>query len=180
MEPDKSIEEQLLKKCVLQGDDDAWRVFYDRHFDELYRYVRARTADGARAEDVVQEVWLTAIRRMATFEADKAPFGAWLTGIAEKTLANHRRRWWRRDTTELSVTVDRPTAGNRAIEARDMVAVIMSALPERYRDVLAAKYREQRSVAEIALRWDESEKTIESLLTRARKAFRSEYEKHEA
>jgi RNA polymerase sigma-70 factor (ECF subfamily) len=49
------------------------------------------------------------------------------------------------------------------------------ALPDHYESVLRAKYLDGRSVAEIALQRGESEKAVESLLTRARAAFREAY-----
>ncbi|MHC4342708.1 MAG: RNA polymerase sigma factor [Planctomycetota bacterium] len=57
----------------------------------------------------------------------------------------------------------------------EQIAVAMAALSNRYRAVLRAKYEQQLSVAEIAARWRESTKAIESLLTRARAAFRTVY-----
>jgi RNA polymerase sigma-70 factor (ECF subfamily) len=50
-------------------------------------------------------------------------------------------------------------------------------LPGRYEAVLRAKYLDQQSVAQIAESWRETPKAIESLLTRAREAFRAAYEK---
>ena len=48
----------------------------------------------------------------------------------------------------------------------------MTELPERYQAVLQAKYLDQRPVAEIATAWGQSVKSVESLLSRARAAFR--------
>jgi RNA polymerase sigma-70 factor (ECF subfamily) len=62
--------------------------------------------------------------------------------------------------------------GNGSAEC---VSVTLSALPEHYRDVICAKYRDGMSVIEIASVRGQHPKAIESLLTRAREAFRREY-----
>jgi RNA polymerase sigma-70 factor (ECF subfamily) len=48
-------------------------------------------------------------------------------------------------------------------------------LPPHYEEVLRCKYLDGQSVADIALAWNESPKAVESLLTRARHAFREAY-----
>jgi len=55
----------------------------------------------------------------------------------------------------------------------------VASLPEHYEAVLRAKYLDGQSVAAIAAERDESPKAVESLLTRARQAFRDVYQKSE-
>ena len=62
-----------------------------------------------------------------------------------------------------------------ARERADRIARALAGLNERYEAVLKAKYLEQHSVADIAAAWNESPKAIESLLTRARQAFKEAY-----
>ena len=61
----------------------------------------------------------------------------------------------------------------------EQIAQALSRLPERYEAALRAKYLDQQSVAEMVAAWSESPKAIESLLTRAREAFRQEYQRLE-
>jgi RNA polymerase sigma-70 factor (ECF subfamily) len=56
------------------------------------------------------------------------------------------------------------------------IAETLAGLPERYEAVLRAKYLDELSVAQIADNWKETPKAIESLLTRARMAFRDAYQ----
>jgi RNA polymerase sigma factor (sigma-70 family) len=60
-------------------------------------------------------------------------------------------------------------------ETREMVNATMSQLPQHYREALEAKYVSRTSVREIAAARSASEKSIESLLTRARHAFRETF-----
>jgi RNA polymerase sigma-70 factor, ECF subfamily len=64
-------------------------------------------------------------------------------------------------------------------ETSARIARALAALPEHYEAVLRAKYLEQQSVADIAAERRESEKAVESLLTRARQAFRDVYSQEE-
>ena len=57
-------------------------------------------------------------------------------------------------------------------ETRELVNTTMSQLPPHYREALEAKYLTGRSVRDMAAVWSISEKAVESLLTRARQAFR--------
>ena len=56
-----------------------------------------------------------------------------------------------------------------------MVNATMSQLPQHYREAVEAKYVLRRSVREIASERSTSEKAVESLLTRARQAFRETF-----
>ncbi len=94
MDPlDRVQREELLRGAVLAGNENAWRTWYDETFDELYRYVRWRCG-GRRdwADEIVQETWLTAVRRMRRFDPRKGSFLAWLRGIAANLLRNELRR----------------------------------------------------------------------------------------
>ena len=57
-------------------------------------------------------------------------------------------------------------------ETRHMVNATMSQLPPHYREALEAKYVSGRSVRTLATTYDTTEKAVESLLSRAREAFR--------
>ena len=61
----------------------------------------------------------------------------------------------------------------------EQIALALSQLPERYEAALRAKYLDRQSVAQMAEAWQETPKAIESLLTRAREAFREKYQRLE-
>ncbi len=169
---DRVWRERGLRSAVLAGDERAWQSWYDESFAGLYRYVCWRCA-GLRdvADEVVQETWLTAVRRIAKFDPDQASFAAWLRGIAANLIRNHLRTLRRAAPT---VPLDGSEAAACGSEHADKerIAEALAALSERHEAVLRAKYLEQRSVAGIAADWGETEKAVESLLSRAREAFR--------
>lgn len=66
------------------------RVLYERHFDDLFRYVGARVGRQA-AEDVVAETFVIAFTRRAAFDPSRACALPWLTGIATNLVRSRRR-----------------------------------------------------------------------------------------
>jgi RNA polymerase sigma-70 factor (ECF subfamily) len=170
--------EEALRARVLAGDAAAWRVLYDLAYAELWAYVVWRSA-GMRdlAEDVAQETWLIAVRRIGDFEPTRASFVSWLRGIAAKVLANQLRSRWRRPEQPLLDSAEPAHDENGRRDEAELIARALTELPERYEVALRAKYLDRLSVAEIAEDWGETAKAIESLLTRARQAFRAAYER---
>ena len=177
--------ERVLRAAVLAGDSEAWRALYEEAFDGLDRYVQWRCR-GLRslAEEIVQETWLTAVRHIKRFDPDQGSFSGWLRGIAAKHLANA----FRNRSVRLAC-VSRNGVGQEHDcmaksdspheENAERVALALASLPEHYEAILRAKYLDGLSVAEIANERQETPKTIESLLTRARQAFRGIYEQQE-
>src|SRR5262245_10092241 len=169
--------EQTLRSGVLAGNEAAWRSLYDGAYEALWSYVVWRSA-GLRdlAEEVTQETWLVAVRRIRDFEPRQAPFIAWLRGIAANVMRNHLRVNARRPRETL--TGNEPAhVDDEKREQAEVISRTLADLPEHYEAVLRAKYLDLLSVDEIAAEWDQSPKAIESLLTRAREAFRVAYEK---
>jgi RNA polymerase sigma-70 factor (ECF subfamily) len=174
--------EDVLHRAVLGGDELAWRMLYESAFDGLYRYVHWRTG-GLRdsTDEVVQETWLTAVRRIRTFDPHRGGFLHWVRGIAANVLRNHQRKERLRtgppETGSFATFID--TSVSQQAEQREKshrIAATLAALPEHYEQVLLAKYVDGQTVAQIAAFRGDSEKAVESLLTRAREAFRKAYD----
>jgi RNA polymerase sigma-70 factor, ECF subfamily len=180
---DRVEREQLLRGAVLAGDERAWQTWYNETFDDLYNYARWRCG-GRRdwADEIVQETWLTAVRRVRRFDPQQGPFPAWLRGIAANVVRNHLRQQRRQPKTQQPAdgqmgTDGRSESRQRDVERQQQIAVALDALSEREEAVLRAKYLDGLSVAQIAADRGETPKAIESLLTRARQAFRDVYGK---
>src|SRR5262245_15809530 len=164
---DRVWREHGLRSAVLAGDERAWRTWYDECFDGLHAYVLWRCA-GLRdlADEIVQETWLTAVRRVRGFDPARGSFADWLRGIAANHLRNHFRKQDRRATRFPAAVMMTAASAGEDLEQREASARIahaLSRLPERYEAALRAKYLDEQSVAEIAAAWSETQKAIESL-----------------
>jgi RNA polymerase sigma-70 factor (ECF subfamily) len=174
--------EANLRRRVLAGDDSAWEELYAESFEAVWVAVSRRVGpDRHRIEDVVGETWLVAVRRIASFDPAAGSFLGWLHGIADLVHRNARRSWARREGRSrqpLAAAEALPVAGGgraAAEEARELVEASFASIPERYREVLREKYLDELPVEEIARRRESTPKAVESLLSRARGAFRESY-----
>jgi len=181
-------DDRALVGRMLDGDEAAFTRFFDGQFPRLYRFALTRLdGDEAATEEVVQAALCRAIAGLAGYRGEAALF-TWLCTICRRGIAEHRERRGRRlDDVPLREEIpevraaleslaalggsDPETAARRREIARQ-VQVILDALPGAYGDALEWKYLEGRSVREIAARLDLSVKAAESMLTRAREAFR--------
>jgi RNA polymerase sigma-70 factor (ECF subfamily) len=75
---------------ALAGDRDAFRVLVDRHSRSIFRLAYRMTANEHDAEEVVQETFLRAYRRLSKFEA-RSNFGTWLYRIGINCSLDFRR-----------------------------------------------------------------------------------------
>jgi RNA polymerase sigma-70 factor, ECF subfamily len=174
-------DERVLRRAVLAGDDAAWRALYDESFERLRVFVLWRSGGlHELADDVIQDTWLIAVRRIRRFDPNQGSFLGWLRGIAINVLRNQLRARRKRRTAPLrdEFAVAAPPTADR--DRAERLADALLDLSERYESVLRAKYLEGQSVADIAATWKETPKAIESLLTRARNALREAYKRRES
>src|SRR5262249_4365690 len=175
--------ERGLRDAVLAGDEQAWCALYAASFDGLRSYAHWRCAGlSDLADEVVQETWLVAVRRIRSFVPDRGSFVGWLRGIAPNVVRNQWRREAHRNgglPQSKNGAVEPADFGLQRREEAERVARALAELPENYEAVLRAKYLDGQSVADIAAEVVESPKAVESLLSRARQAFREVYERKE-
>jgi RNA polymerase sigma-70 factor (ECF subfamily) len=178
--PERALRDRALRQAVLAGDERAWQTWYDENYTDLYAYALWRCGGlRDRADEVVQETWLTTVRRLRRYDPAAGTFAAWLRGIAANHLRNLLRRDRRRPPPQPGAAAAPADAELQRREQAERVARALTELPERYEAVLRAKYLEGRAVADIAAAQGETFKAVESLLTRARQAFRAAYEQPE-
>jgi RNA polymerase sigma-70 factor, ECF subfamily len=174
-------------------DRHAWHALYEAHADSVYRYALYRVrGDRALAEDVTQETFTRAIESIETFRGDASGLLKWLRGIAKRVMARRARSLVPVAARPLSLdtlvgdnqgeqpawTTDPERQSDAAMmheEEQQLTGAALTALPERWEEVLRMKYCEGLRVMEIVQRLDSTPKAVESLLSRARAAFRATY-----
>ena len=175
---DRILLEAGLRRAVLAGNPSAWRHLFERSYPALDAHVRYRTGgDRILADEIIQETWMVAVKRLKDFDPRRAAFGTWLRGIAANLLRAHARK---EPTGEAvgPLDVERQSVQARTgSESTVRIRAALLRLPERYREVLRAKYMEQLSTTEIAATLDLTPKAVESLLSRARNAFKRIFSK---
>lgn len=183
------LDDRELAKQMTQGRDPAFREFFDRYFPRVYRFC-CRRLDEQAAEEVTQTVLINAIRNIATYRGEATLF-TWLCQIARNEIGAHYRRSAvhanvvaMEDSEEVraeleSLGGDPELAPDRALDqarSQEFVQLILDHLPGDYGRVLEWKYVEGYSVEEIAARLETTVIAVQSMLARARSAFRRQYE----
>ncbi|WP_106185529.1 RNA polymerase sigma factor [Umezawaea tangerina] len=146
---------------------------YDAALPQVYGYLLARCGDRAHAEELTSETFLAAVQGCR----DGGPVSpAWLIGIARHKLVDHWRRK-ERETRGLRLAyqeerVDDPWDEEvDALHAREVLA----ALTPDHRCALTLRYLDGLPVPEVARHLGRTVHATESLLARARAAFRRAY-----
>lgn len=179
------MSDQRLAARVLAGEPGAFEEFFEGHAPALYRFALARLGhDPDAAEDVVQRTLQQAIRRLATFRGE-ASLLTWLCTICRHEIGAYFERT-RRQPLSVELIEEHPEV-RAALESLSRggpeeallrhelarrVHAVLDALPPHYTSALEWKYLEGLPVKEIAARLGLGGKAAESLLTRAREAFR--------
>jgi len=177
-----------LVAAMLGGDERAFTTFFETYFPRVYRFALPRVNRNPDvAKDVVQVTLVKAMRARGTWRGDATLF-TWLCQICRRQIADHVRSERRHsskvvliddsdevraalESIEAPVT-DNPLHGADRAELRRLVHAVLDRLPGRYGEALEWKYVEGRSVEEIGERLGIGQTAAQSLLARARIAFR--------
>ena len=190
MQPEPSTAAGPFSLRLDTSDRCAVEALLTEHLQPLYAFVHYRVAgDRARAEDIVQETFLIAVRDLSRFDG-RSTFHAWLCGIARNTLRAERRKLKPvaladalsgadQDIDAILADVAREPLPDEVLEraeTRDLVGATLSSLPPEYQRARVGKYVDGMSTQAIAAREKKSPKATESTLTRARTAFARVFE----
>jgi RNA polymerase sigma-70 factor (ECF subfamily) len=176
-----------LARRMSAGEERAFTEFFDAYFGRVYRFALARLdRDEDAAREVAQATLAQAAFKIATFRGEAALF-TWLCTFCRHEVSAYFRRNPRAGRVELreeameiraaleSLAGGAPPGSAAAFRRADVVRAVqvtLDALPPHYGDALEWKYVLGLSVEEIAERLGLGPKAAESLLTRARQAFR--------
>lgn len=187
----------LLDKAVA-GDAGALEALMGRHAGRVYRLAYGITRNPADAEEVVQDVFLTVVRKGGSFEG-QATLATWMYRVTMNAALNRRRG--KRRELEVSLEEHLPTytenghrAGDRSDllvdwsstpeervlsgESRRVLENAIDSLPDHYRAVLVLRDVEELSNEEVASIVGDSLASVKSRLHRARMALREQLTRH--
>jgi RNA polymerase sigma factor (sigma-70 family) len=177
-----------LVEAVRAGDDCAFEELFRRYQPRIAAFVRRKVDDPARAEDIAQDVFFSALRRLRATDAE-IDFKPWVFQIASNAAIDHWRRTSRAE--EISVDADEGmcqsdrvrltgAAGPESVlvdkERFEHLRGAFDELSEMHTRILVMREFEGLSYREIAEQLDVSRGSVESTLFRARRRLESEYE----
>jgi len=189
--PEEAQDDRELVARMLAGEEYAFEEFFETHFSRLYRFALPRVGqDEDAAEDVVQSALCKAVSALRSWRGEATLF-TWLCTFCRHEISGHYRQRESRPQT-LGLIEDAPDVGDSLAllagrldrgpddeaehrEVARQVQWTLDNLPAHYGDALEWKYIQGLSVVEIAARLNIGSKAVESLLTRARQAFRQAF-----
>ncbi len=180
--------ERDLVAAVRQGDDRAFEELFARYRSRITAYVLGMVRDHARAEDITQEVFLSALRRLRDTERPIA-FKPWIYEIARNACIDEFRRTRRAAEVPLNgedeagvperTLISRQPTPDAAMENKQRLVALRDAfrgLSENHHRLLVMRELEGLSYAQIAEQMGMSRPMVESSLFRARRRLGEEYE----
>jgi RNA polymerase sigma-70 factor, ECF subfamily len=184
---DNGGERELVRR-MLGGDEGAFDEFFADYFPRLFRFAVLRLREQDVAEDLVQNSLIAAVRNLGSWRGEATLF-TWLCTICRREISAWEKRTSRRVMVSLAeddpglraalesigAEAEAPDAGLARADTGRIVQLVLDHLPPRYSRALEWKYLEDLSVDDIAMRLQCTPKAAESLLTRARDAFRDAF-----
>jgi RNA polymerase sigma-70 factor (ECF subfamily) len=184
--------ERELVSGMLAGEERAFTAFFDDYFPRIYRFALPRLGgDPDTCKEVVQTTLIKAMRNLASWRGEAALF-TWVCQICRREIADHLRSVRRhaghvvliedspqmRDVFEsiAAPASQGPMQMHSAAERRRLIQSVLDRLPVRYGDVLEWKYVDGDSVEQIGERLGIGHTAAQSMLARARTAFREALE----
>ena len=154
--------EAMLVLLAQSGDRDALGELLTAVQPALRGYLRVLTRDDARADDVLQDTFVLAVRRLRTLR-DAGLFRPWLYRIATREAYRGRRR----DELPLESAAEPMTEGDSAVrlmteESRRRVREAVMQLPDRAREAVTLHYLHEMTFEQIAAVLDVPIGTVKS------------------
>ena len=175
------VEDGTLVQETLDGNRMSFQLLVERYQDRLFSLARHYTRNPVDAEDIVQEAFLKAYRRLASFDG-RSSFYTWIYRIAVNTVLDVMKRRGRSPVQHVEdpelvgearpVACVSPDAKLHTEEVGEITHRVLEELPEIFRTVLVLREFEEMSYQAIADMLGISIGTVESRLFRARAKFK--------
>ena len=174
MEPAR-IEDARLVRETLAGSQASFQLLVERYQDRLFALARHYTRNAVEIEDIVQEAFLKAFRRLDSFD-HRSSFYTWIYRIAVNIARQHLKKQSSRpatDSMEQQLEIGRQPADGREAGEDSMLRQraldgAMAQLPENQRTALSLYYFEELSYEEISEAMQQNINTVRTHIRRGK------------
>ncbi len=135
-----------------RGDRSAFEKLYKRYSRPVFGLALRRLGDRGRAEDAVQETFVSVWRSAGTYKPERGPGAPWLYGVARNAIVD-RSRARNEPAAEAPDEASLERGPDEAAEAAWLqwrIHRALETLPEREREVIALAYWSDLSQSEVA------------------------------
>ena len=185
----EEVTDNDLVARIRAGDDRAFEKLYTRYHRRIASYIQGMVHDHARAEDITQDVFMSALRRMRDTDRPIA-FKPWIYEIAKNACIDQFRR--ARRAEEVSMDADEglgsadygrlvsstptPDVAHDHKQQIDHLKGAFGGLSETHHEILVMRELEGLSYREIGEKLGMTRPAVESTLFRARRRLTEEYD----
>ncbi|MFC1990757.1 sigma-70 family RNA polymerase sigma factor [Chloroflexota bacterium] len=159
-------DEESVVRRAQQRDPEALTQLYEENFDKIYRYVVLKIGDRTEAEDITQQVFLSAVKSISSFKYKGTPFSAWLYRIAHNQIVDYLRKK-KRATVQLDETMADKDPGPELVVERNVdieqLAEATGKLTKAQQEVISLRFTGELPVAQVARIMGKSEGAIKAL-----------------
>ena len=167
-DPGRGEERDLVERA--KRDPREFGALYDRHFQQIYRFVYSRVREQTAAEDVTSEVFIKALKAMPRYQDTGRPFAAWLYQIAVNAIADRYRSLKPSQPLEdfHDLSVSGPALEEQAAQRDEIrrIWAIVEELPEQQRMALVLKFQEDMRIEDIAVAMGKTPGAVKLLIHR--------------
>lgn len=167
-------QETAVIRRVLKGDIESFRLLVERYQRPIVRMVRNMTGNAESGEDIAQDIFLAAYKKLSSFDPACSNFSTWLFTIARNKSINALRKKRVRSMSELRESVHPCRPGDELARAEflDRLDSALQTLPAAQRRAFVLAQFEQLPYAEIARIEGAREGTVKSRINRAKAKLR--------
>lgn len=166
-------ERELIHRIVA-GSKQDFRILVDRYKQKIYSLLRGMGASPMDAQDLTQEAFIKAYRKLASHQPDKS-FASWLYAIAANLLKDHKKKYRFEEHSigqaEAAVS-DGPEQSVLRTERRTEFQRLLARLPANYRMALLLRYTNDLSYEEIGELLEVPVSKVQNDLYRAKKRLK--------
>lgn len=169
------IDPEELSVAIRHGDHEAFKTFYDAHYDGLYRFMVSRGMSHPEAEDLVQKAFVMIWEKRDGIDETKS-LRAYLFQIAYSRMLNHveyQSKFNDEDPPDNDISPKTPDSDIGYSELLAFVKRAIRNMPEKRGLVFESCFMNQYTYKETADAMDVSVKTVENHMTLAFKDLRA-------
>lgn len=169
------IEEISIIKAVLDGDIESFRLLVQRYQGPVIRMIKNIIDDHHICEDIAQDVFLVAYKKLSSFDPDRSSFSTWLFTIARNKSINaaKKKKTFSMSSLPENPDLSTPVSTLAQQEFFDRLDYILKTLPTKLKTAFILAKFEKLPYEQIARIEGVRIGTIKSRINRAKEKLRS-------
>ena len=160
-------DEESLVRRAKQGDQKAFDQLYEGNFDRIYRCIALRIGDKTEAEDMTQQVFLSALQSISSFKWKGIPFAAWLFRIAHNQVVDYLRKKQKQAVIPFDESLASSDSNPQLMAEHNLdieqLLLVTRQLTEAQREVISLRFAGGLPIAQVAKIMGKSQGAVKAL-----------------